>query len=218
MNIFKFVSTKICNLLTFKFLLMKKVLILISALLLTSISASAQIFTYTTKIGDYKGPVKSVLSTSDMGVSVDFFGPDGKIQKSINSAKDEYTLFEWTGDAITQKFYKSSNDEFVSETQLAYEFTAESTTVAGYMWDHNESALYHFDLKKNTVVWIMMTENKTESGYNSVIYVNKSPYSKTTVKTFDPDQYGNFTRMVTVTPDGAEHERLITYEYYGAEN
>ena len=38
--------------------------------------------------------------------------------------------------------------------------------------------------------------------------------SKTIVKTYDPDEYGNYTRLVTITSDGVEHERTVSYEYY----
>ena len=82
---------------------MKKIVLCALALLAT-LTASAQVFTYTTRVGNFNGPVKTVLSTSDMGVTVDYYTPDGRIEKSLNSTKDEYTLFTWEGEIIIQKF------------------------------------------------------------------------------------------------------------------
>jgi hypothetical protein len=197
---------------------MKKVLVLAVVLFFT-LSASAQVFTYSTKIGNFNGPVKSVLSTSDMGVTVDYYAPDGRIEKSLNSAKDEYTLFSWGDGIITQKFYNNSNDEFIGESLVgcAYDdvsFVCGTDSAGYYYWDFNNSTLYILGPDGETIMYRMTTENKTSEGYDSVVYVDNKPVIKTKVKTYDPDEYGNYARFVTITPDGVEHERLVTYEYY----
>ena len=196
---------------------MKKILFLV-VVLLSTLSVSAQVFTYTTRIGNFNGPVKSVLSTSDMGVTVDYFTLDGKIEKSLNSTKDEYTLFSWDTEIITQKFYKNSNDEFISESFIGYACDEISfmclTSDVCYYWSFEDSILFNLSPDGKSIVWYMATENKTPEGYNSVMYVNKKPISQTKVKTYDPDEYGNYTRFVTITSDGVEHERLVSYEYY----
>ena len=183
-----------------------------------TISVSAQVFTYTTRVGNFNGPIKSVLSTSDMGVTVDYFTPNGKLEKSLNSVKDEYTIFSWSDELITQKFYKNSSDEFISESLMGYACDEVSfmclTSEVCYYWDFEDSILFNLTPDGESIVWYMTTENKTSEGYNSVVYVGGKVYSKTTVKTFDPDEYGNYTRIVTITQDGVEHERLVTYEYY----
>lgn len=183
-----------------------------------TISVSAQVFTYTTRVGNFNGPIKSVLSTSDMGVTVDYFTPNGKLEKSLNSVKDEYTIFSWSDELITQKFYKNSSDEFISESLMGYACDEVSfmclTSEVCYYWDFEDSILFNLTPDGESIVWYMTTENKTSEGYNSVVYVGGKVYSKTTVKTFAPDEYGNYTRIVTITQDGVEHERLVTYEYY----
>lgn len=193
-----------------------KRLILFAVTALLSLSATAQVFTYTTRIGDYKGPVKSVLLTSDVGVMVDYYSADGRIEKSLNSTKDEYTVFVWSDNQITQKFFDRSTDNPKGKSILAYEEDDSSFIVgnssASYSWDFDESKLYC--IGNNSVLWIMTTEGKTPEGYYSVMYVDNEVSSKNIVKTFDPDEYGNYTRAVTITPDGIEHERFYTYEYY----
>lgn len=196
---------------------MKKVLIFVLTLFAVH-STYAQVFTYTTRVGAYNGPVKSVLSTSDMGVTVDYYAPDGRIEKSLNSAKDEYTIFSWDKETISQKFYDNSTDEFKGESFIGYVSKEDCfmciTSQVCYYWDFNDSMLFNLSHNGKNVIWCMATENKTPQGYNSVVYVKEKPTSKTEVKTYDPDEHGNFTRFVTITPDGVEHERIVTYEYY----
>jgi hypothetical protein len=60
----------------------------------------------------------------------------------------------------------------------------------------------------------MRNIDKTSEGYTSVVYVQNQQTSQTIVKTYDPDEYGNYTRLVTITSDGVEHERTLSYEYY----
>ena len=99
---------------------MKKIVLSLSLLILCTISAMSQISTYTTKIGDFKGPVKMVVSSSDHSSTVDYFNPDGTIQKTINSAQKHYIVFEWTDNAIKQTFYERANDKYLGENQLSY--------------------------------------------------------------------------------------------------
>jgi hypothetical protein len=196
---------------------MKKIMLCALALLAT-LTVSAQVFTYTTRIGNFNGPVKTVLSSSDMGVTVDYYTPDGRLEKSLNSTKDEYTLFSWEKGIIIQKFYNNSTDEFQGESAIGYVSDEESfmclTTEVCYYWDFEDSILFNLSPDGETVVWYMATENKTSKGYDSIVYVDYKPVSQTKVKTYDPDEHGNYTRIVTITSDGVEHERLVSYEYY----
>lgn len=197
---------------------MKRFIVLISVLL-TAITATSQISTYTTKIGNFNGPVKSVISNGDFGTTIDYFNSDGTIQKSISSAKDQYVVFEWTENIITQKFYNTTDDSFVGESKLEYSksengFTVSIDKFGKFQWNFDESSLT--SMAANGIVqWIMKTEDKTQEGYNSVMYAaNGAQFSKTSTKTYDPDQHGNFTRLVTVAHDGSEHEINVSYEYY----
>lgn len=194
---------------------MKKILVSIIFVCM-SLCAIAQVDTYTTRIGEYKGPVKSVLATRDVGVSIDYYNQDGTIQKSVNSIKDHYTVFEWGDGTITQKFYKRDSDEFFGESVLGYQMDEESFAVgnesAVYMWVFADFAMYM--VKDNKIAWCMKSTDRTPDGYTSIVFVDDKPYSKTSVKLFDPDSYGNFTRMVTTTSDGVEHEAILSYEYY----
>ena len=181
-----------------------------------SLCAIAQVDTYTTRIGEYKGPVKSVLATRDVGISIDYYNQDGTIQKSVNSIKDHYTVFEWGDGTVTQKFYKRDSDEFFGEAVLEYQMDEESFAVGNesvvYVWTFADFAMYM--VQGDKIVWAMKAVDRTSDGYTSVVFVDEKPYSKTSVKLFDPDSYGNFTRMVTTTSDGVEHEAILSYEYY----
>ena len=196
---------------------MKKIVLSLFLLILCTISAMSQISTYTTKIGDFKGPVKMVVSSSDHSSTVDYFNPDGTIQKTINSAQKHYIVFEWTDNAIKQIFYERANDKYLGENQLSYSKDENSFVVStsngSYSWDFTTSTLTSKD-HVNKVLFSMRNIDKTSEGYTSVVYVQNQQTSKTIVKTYDPDEYGNYTRLVTITSDGVEHERTLSYEYY----
>ena len=183
------------------------------------VSLDAQISTYTKTIGGYKGPVKKVTSTNDQGVNIDCFNPDGTIQKNIKSTYDTYIVFEWKDSTFIQKFYRKSDDSYVSSSILKYNSTDDGfyceLNKSAYRWDFNQSALYCIDCVKNTVLWKLKSELKTDKGYYSVMYdAGGNPLSKVAVKTYNPDKYGNFTCLEHVSGDGIRHKTNIAYEYY----
>lgn len=198
---------------------MKKLLVLLSAVLISS-TLSAQVLTYTTKIGNLKGPVKSMLMTNDQNTSMMLFNHNGTLERNINSTTEYYIVLEWGADTITQKFYNNNDDSLMGQSVLAYEATDSTFLVANdagaYYWDHSQSSLTALDLKKkkNNILWVMVSENISDEGYTSSVYVNDQRVSANQVKTLDKDEYGNATRIITITPDGVEHESTCSYEYY----
>ena len=196
---------------------MKKIVLVSYFLLLGIVSAMSQVSIYTTKIGDFRGPIKSVISSSDHSFTVDSFNLDGMIQKSINSAQKHYIVFEWTDKVIKQKFYDRASNKFLSESQLSYSKDENSFVVStsngSYSWDFTTSTFTSKD-HMDRVLFSMQTTDKTSEGYISTLYIQNQPTSTTKVKTYDADEYGNYTRLVTITNDGVEHERNVGYEYY----
>lgn len=198
---------------------MKKLLVLLSAVLISS-TLSAQVLTYTTKVGSLKGPVKSMLMTNDQSTNMLMFNHNGTLERYINSAIEYYIVLEWGSDTITQTFYKNSDDSLMGQSVLAYEASENNFLVGNdtgaYYWDFTNSSLTALDLKKkkNNILWVMFSENMTDEGYTSSVYANEQRISSNQVKTLDRDEYGNATRIITITPDGVEHESTCSYEYY----
>ena len=130
---------------------MKKLLVLLSAVLISS-TLSAQVLTYTTKIGSLKGPVKSMLMTNDQSTNMLMFNHNGTLERYINSATEYYIVLEWGSDTITQNFYKNSDDSLMGQSVLAYEASENNFLVCNdtgaYYWDFTNSSLAALDLKK----------------------------------------------------------------------
>lgn len=192
------------------------------AILCLSLGTKAQFSTYTTKIGDYKGPVKTVITVGDVGTLVETFNEDGYLTKSVNSNKDQYIVFDWESEAFTQKFYKVADDSYINSSVLYY--VSEPTTFfvtngsnASFMWDFDEHILVvskgtSFD--EENLAYAMATINITDEGYDSLVLKDDQIFSKTEVKTYDRDKYGNATRIVTIDNNGVSHETNRSFEYY----
>lgn len=198
---------------------MRKILTVI-AFVLFAICGSAQVNTYTTRIGEYNGPVKSVLLTNASGINYDLYNPDGTLQKNVSSQKDYYVILEWGESTITHKAYNRETDEPMGETVAKYKVEEASFTVgnddATYFWTFNEEPSMNL-LVDGKLIWSMKAVDKHPAGYTSVAYVNGEVSSRVKVDLYDPDEYGNFTRMIHTTEDGTEHESMLSYEYYSEE-
>lgn len=199
-----------------------KCLISILSILCLAFSVKAQYSTYITKIGNYKGSVKSVTQMGDRGTSMNFFNPDGTINKSYNSNRDEYIVFEWDSETITQNFYKTVDDSYIGSSKLTYfydapRFMVSNGSTVSFLWDFEDHTLTVFNgtsMKDENLIYTMGTVNITDAGYDSIIMKDNKVTSKISCETLDRDKYGNPTRLIIHTPDGVVHESTVIYDYY----
>lgn len=196
-------------------------IVLVSAILsLITLHAFAQVNTYTTKIGEYNGPVKTVLMTGAAGMTYDLYNPDGTLQKNVNSQKDYYVLLEWRDDIIVHNTYNRETDEYIGQSFAKYKMEEDKFTVS------NDNYTYYWTFKEFTmnlivdgkIVWSSKVTDRCTDGYTLVAYTNGQVSDKIKVSLLDPDEYGNYTRIVYMNSNGDEQESMISYEYYSEDD
>ena len=166
----------------------------------TSLHLSAQVNTYHTRIGEYNGPVKTVMVTGATGATYDVYNPDGTLQMNRNTQKDYYVLLEWRESTIIHNTYDRETDKFQGQSIASYKMEESRFTVG------NDDVTYYWTFPDHTmnmvidgkVVWYSKIEDRCPDSYTLVSYRNGQVSDRIKVVGKDPDEY----------------EAMISYEYY----